>query len=148
MGDWERQTYQMEIYIMTRVHCRLILMISYSAGPLPELLIRCFYTETGVLVNSFLGGTGANATMLNDIINMPPLYIDMSGSSPDFTINFSGYGSLPIENTSANAGSDNGYIREADGACASWVKSSSQINHTPKVTNGSLGSSGGNCFSF
>ena len=67
----------------------------------------------------------------------------MSGSSPDFTINFSGYGSLPIENTSANAGSDNGYIREADGACASWVKSSSQINHTPKLTNGSLGSSYG-----
>jgi Secretion system C-terminal sorting domain len=102
-----------------------------------------FLYRNGVLVNTFLGGVGASATMLNDIVNLPPLYIDMTGSSPDFTINFSGYGSLPIESTAANAGSDNGYIRVADGACASWVKSSSQINHTPKVTNGSLGSSNG-----
>ena len=100
-----------------------------------------FLYKNGVLVNTFLGGTGA-AAVITDIINMPSLYVDMTAASPDFTINFSGYGSLPVENTSANAGSDNGYIRVADGACASWVKSSAQVNHTPKISNGPLGGSG------
>lgn len=103
-----------------------------------------FLYHNGLLVNTFIGGTGGSSTIINDIINMPQLYIDMTGTSPDFTINFSGYGSLPVESTTANAGSDNGYIRVADGACAQWVKSSNQINHTPKATNGGLpsGSSG------
>jgi hypothetical protein len=69
---------------------------------------------------------------------MPPLYIDMSSTSPDFTINFSGYGSVPVEYCNQDAGSDNGFIREFDGACASWDKSSSTKQHTPRASNGTL----------
>src|SRR5687768_4903497 len=73
-----------------------------------------FLYANGVLVNSFIGGTGGSSTIINDITNMPQLYIDMTAASPDFTINFSGYGTLPVESTTQNAGSDNGYIREAE----------------------------------
>jgi len=97
-----------------------------------------FLYKDGVLVNGFAGGTGGNNTIINDIVNMPSLFVDMSGSSLDFTINFSGYASLPIEYCNNDAGSDNGYIREYDGACASWVKSSAQVQHTPRASNGTL----------
>ncbi|MEO7923598.1 MAG: T9SS type A sorting domain-containing protein [Chitinophagaceae bacterium] len=96
-----------------------------------------FLYNNGQLINTFLGGTGGNATIINDIVNMPTLYVDMSSTSPDFTINFSSYSSLPLESIAQDAGSDNGFIREADGICAGWVKSSAQVQHTPKVTNGS-----------
>jgi len=97
-----------------------------------------FLYNNGQLINAFAGGTGGNNTIINDIVNMPNLFVDMSGASPDFTINFSGYGSLPIEFCTNDAGSDNGYIREFDGACASWKKSSSQVQHTPRSPNGTL----------
>jgi len=102
-----------------------------------------FLYENGLLVNSFIGGVGGTSTIINDIINMPQLYIDMLGTSTDFSITFNEFDTLPVESTTANAGSDNGYIRVADGACASWVKSSAQVNHTPKVTNGTLGGTNG-----
>jgi hypothetical protein len=102
-----------------------------------------FVYNNGQLVNSFIGGAGGSTTLSNTIVNMPQLYVDMSGSSPDFTVNFSGYGSLPIESTTQDAGSDNGYIRSADGACGQWKKSSSSVQHTPKASNGSVtGTSG------
>jgi hypothetical protein len=97
-----------------------------------------FLYNNGQLINAFAGGTGGNNTIINDIVNMPNLFVDMSGASPDFTINFSGYSSLPIEYCTNDAGSDNGYIRQYDGACASWTKSSSQVQHTPKASNGTL----------
>jgi hypothetical protein len=97
-----------------------------------------FLYNNGVLINTFIGGTGGNATIINDIVNMPSLYIDMSGSSPDFTINFSTFGSIPLEYCTNDAGSDNGYIREFDGACGYWKKSSSSVQHTPKATNGTF----------
>jgi hypothetical protein len=67
---------------------------------------------------------------------MPPLFVDMQGASPDFTIDFSGYGNLPVEDVNQEAGSDNGFIRQYDGACGAWTKSSAQVNHTPLATNG------------
>ncbi|HEY9661818.1 MAG TPA: hypothetical protein V6C65_25465, partial [Allocoleopsis sp.] len=97
-----------------------------------------FLYNNGQLINSFIGGTGGMNTVTTEIINMPNLYVDMSGASPDFTINFSGYSSLPVENCISEAGSDNGYIRAFDGACASWVKSSSSAQHTPRASNGTL----------
>jgi hypothetical protein len=102
-----------------------------------------FLYKNGLLTNSFIGGTGGSNTIINDIVNMPSLYVDMSGSSPDFTIDFSNYQSLVVESTTQNAGSDNGYIRDADGECGGWVKSSSQIQHTPKASNGVLGFNAG-----
>ncbi|HUR66046.1 MAG TPA: T9SS type A sorting domain-containing protein [Chitinophagaceae bacterium] len=97
-----------------------------------------FLYNNGTLVNTFLGGTGGQSAILSDIINMPKLFVDMSGASPDFMIDFSGYGSNPVEYCNQEAGSDNGFIREADGACGKWVKSSSGVQHTPKASNGTL----------
>jgi hypothetical protein len=97
-----------------------------------------FLYKNGALVNSLLAGTGGFSSMSTEIISMPPLYIDMSGTAPDFTINFPGYGSVPLEFVTEEAGSDNGYIRTTDGACSSWNKSSSGITHTPQMSNGSM----------
>jgi hypothetical protein len=97
-----------------------------------------FLYHNGVLINTFLGGTGGQAVVVSTIINMPQLYVDMSGTSPDFTINFSNYSSIPLEYCNQDAGSDNGFIREKDGHCGSWVKSSAQVQHTPKSSNGTL----------
>lgn len=95
-----------------------------------------FLYKDGVLINAVNLGTGGNNGVIASIISMPPLYVDMSGSSTDFSIDFSGYGIIPVESVSQDAGSDNGFIREADGACASWTKSSSQVQHTPQQSNG------------
>ncbi len=102
-----------------------------------------FLYNNGQLINTFIGGTGGSSTVLTVIVNMPPLFVDMSGASPDFTITFTGYGSLPVESVTQDAGSDNGYIRAMDGACATWDKSSSSSQHTPKASNGSLTASAG-----
>jgi hypothetical protein len=102
-----------------------------------------FLYNNGTLVNSFVGGAGGSATIINDIVNMPSLFVDMTGASTDFTINFTGYASIPVENTIQDAGSDNGFIREADGVCFSWTKSSAQVQHTPKKTNGVIGGNTG-----
>ena len=54
---------------------------------------------------------------------------------PSFDINWA---SITLaENTTANGGSDNGFIRDRDGKCGSWKKSSSQVQHTPGASNGS-----------
>jgi hypothetical protein len=97
-----------------------------------------FLYNNGQLINSFIGGSGGMTTVTSEITSMPPLFVDMSSTSPDFTINFSGYGSIPIEYCGNDAGSDNGYSREFDGGCASWKKSSSSIQHTPRASNGTL----------
>ncbi len=97
-----------------------------------------FLYNNGQLINSFIGGTGGNSTIINDIVNMPPLFVDMTASSPDFTINFSGYASIPVESSTQDAGNDNGYIRQYDGACGTWTKSSASVQHTPRASNGSL----------
>ena len=97
-----------------------------------------FLYNNGQLINTFIGGSGGSTTLSSVIVNMPSLFVNMTGASPDFTINFSGYGSLPLENVIQDAGSDNGYIRTMDGACGTWDKSSSTKQHTPKTTNGTL----------
>jgi len=67
---------------------------------------------------------------------MPPLFVDMSGTAPDFTIDFSGYASVPVEKVNQNTGTDNGYVRTADGVCGAWEKSSNTVSYSPKLTNG------------
>ena len=102
-----------------------------------------FLYKNGVLINAVIFGTGGYASVIPAIIAMPALNINMSGASPDFTIDFSNYQNVTIENVNQDAGSDNGFIREADGKCGSWVKSSSQVQHTPRASNGTItGSSG------
>ena len=92
--------------------------------------------KNGVLLSIFLGGTGGNTFIPNYIVGLPTLHVDMSGSAPDFDINFSTYGSARTEYVTQDIGSDNGYIRLVDGYCGTWTKSSSQVTHTPGITNG------------
>jgi len=98
-----------------------------------------FVYRNGLLQSIFLGGTGGNTFIPNYIISLPTLNIDMSGTSPDFTINFSTYATARTEFVIQDIGSDNGYIRLNDGYCGTWTKSSSQVNHTPGAANGGGG---------
>lgn len=95
-----------------------------------------FVFKNGILLNIFLGGTGGNTFIPNYITGLPDLHVDMTSTSPDFDIKFSTYGTARTEYVTQDIGSDNGYIRTADGYCGTWTKSSSQVTHTPGVTNG------------
>ena len=95
-----------------------------------------FVYNNGVLADIFLGGTGGNTFIPNYIAGLPTLHVDMSGTSPDFDINFSSYATANTEYVIQDIGSDNGYIRTSDGYCGAWTKSSSQVTHTPDMTNG------------
>ncbi|MGZ3846381.1 MAG: T9SS type A sorting domain-containing protein [Flavisolibacter sp.] len=95
-----------------------------------------FVYNNGMLQDVFLGGTGGATFVPNYIVGLPKLHVDMSGSSPDFDIDFSTYGTVQPEYVTQDIGSDNGYIRLVDGYCGTWTKSSAQITHTPGVTNG------------
>jgi hypothetical protein len=68
---------------------------------------------------------------------MPALFVNMAGSSPDFTIDFSTLTDAQGEYVTPVPGSDNGYIRNRDGKCGAWQKSSSSKQHTPGSSNGS-----------
>jgi hypothetical protein len=95
-----------------------------------------FVYKNGLLINGLMGG--ASTTQIPAYIKtMPQLLVDMSGSSPDFTIKFSAISDNQIEYVTAVTGSDNGYFRHYDGKCGEWEKSTSQVNHTPGKTNGS-----------
>ncbi|HEV8506432.1 MAG TPA: T9SS type A sorting domain-containing protein [Chitinophagaceae bacterium] len=95
-----------------------------------------FLYRNGVLINALIFGTGGYDTVIPEIVSMPPLFVDMSGSAPDFTIDFSGYASVPVEKVNQTTGTDNGFVRTADGVCASWDKSSNKVSYSPKLTNG------------
>ena len=95
-----------------------------------------FIYQNGIVKNIFLGGTGGATFLPSYIVGLPSLYVDMTGSSPDFTINFSTYATANPEYVTQDVGSDNGYIRLRDGYCNSWTKSSAQVNHSPMVSNG------------
>jgi hypothetical protein len=95
-----------------------------------------FVYQNGVVKNIFLGGTGGETFLPTYIVDLPSLNVDMSGSSPDFTIDFSTYATANPEYVTQDVGSDNGYIRLRDGYCNSWTKSSAQISHSPMSTNG------------
>lgn len=105
-----------------------------GAGPTYSI----FLFKNGALIDALIFGTGGAAAVLPSIIASPPIFVDMSGSSPDFTINFGSFASYPLENTGQDAGTDNGYYRSADGMCGAWLKSDAQSQHTPKLTNGSV----------
>ena len=67
---------------------------------------------------------------------MPNLPVDMSGSSPDFTINFNTIADNSLEYLTNSVGTNNGYFRSSDGLCGDWLKSDSPGQHTPGQTNG------------
>ncbi len=122
---------------------------SYSSIPVPanlnDLFVRkngngavyhAFVYKNGTLVNAFIGGTNAMA-IPSYLKAMPPLFVDMSGASPDFTIDFNTIPDNSVEYTTMSVGTNNGYFREFDGKCGAWLKSDAPGQHTPGQTNGS-----------
>ena len=95
-----------------------------------------FIYRNGMLMSIFLGGTGGDTFIPTYITSLPSLKVNMTAASPDFTIDFSTYGSARSEYVIQDIGSDNGYIRIMDGWCGAWTKSSSSVTHTPGITNG------------
>lgn len=95
-----------------------------------------FVFKNGVLINGLIGG-GSSNSIPSYIKSMPSLAVDMIAPSTDFTVNFSNISDNQVEYVIPVPGSDNGYIRQSDGKCGVWQKSSSSVNHTPGVTNGS-----------
>lgn len=95
-----------------------------------------FIFQNGMLINGIFTGTNFAIIPLY-IKSMPPLFVDMSGVSIDFTINFNSFNDNQFEYVNSAAGNDNGYMRLSDGKCGVWEKSSSASNHTPGKTNGS-----------
>jgi len=95
-----------------------------------------FVFKNGILMNALIGGA-TTSIVPTYIKSMPSLFVDMMGTSPDFTINFSALQNNQLEYVGSATGSDNGYLRVRDGLCGTWDKSSSQAQHTPGLTNGS-----------
>ena len=115
----------------------LIVKITGAGG-----VFHIFVFKNGVLVNGVIGGINTT-TIPSYIKSMPGLFVDMSGSSPDFTINFATLADADIEFISSSVGTNNGYYRSADGKCGVWLKSDSPGQHTPGTTNGSAANAQG-----
>lgn len=92
--------------------------------------------NNGVLVNSFFGGTNS-ITIPTELRSLPVRSVPVIGGNvSSFTLDLSQFLDNKGEFVRAVDGSDNGYIREGDGFCGSWVKSSAQKNHNPGLSNG------------
>ena len=96
-----------------------------------------FVYKNGNLVNAFFGGSNTQ-TVPAFITSMPRLKVKLAGLANEANINFSNISSSTCEYVISEAGSDNGFIRNKDGLCAAWGKSSSGVQHTPGETNGSI----------
>lgn len=106
-----------------------------------------FVYKNGILVNGVVGGINTT-TLPGSIKSMPSLPVDMSGSSPDFTINFNSIPDSEIEFIPNSLGTNNGYYRSFDGLCGDWLKSDQPGQHNPGSTNGSFSSAPGNQLSI
>lgn len=100
---------------------------------------NAFLYKNGVLVNSFIGGSGGNTFIPTFITGMPTFNFTNinNGVEASYEINNSSYTTGVAEYVIQDIGTDNGYMRESDGFCGTWNKSSSQAYHTPQQTNGS-----------
>ncbi|HEX6849118.1 MAG TPA: T9SS type A sorting domain-containing protein [Chitinophagaceae bacterium] len=94
-----------------------------------------FVYKNGILVNGVVGGINTT-TMPANMKTMPDLPVDMSGSSPDFTINFNSISDNSLEFIPNSLGTNNGYYRSSDGLCGEWLKSDQPGQHNPRQTNG------------
>src|SRR5688572_1215397 len=98
-------------------------------------VFHVFVYKNGIIVNGLIGGISTSVVPAY-IKTMPNLPVDMSGSSPDFTINFNTTADNSLEYLTNSVGTNNGYFRSSDGLCGDWLKSDSPGQHTPGATNG------------
>lgn len=99
---------------------------------------NAFVYKNGVLVNSFIGGTGGGTGMPAVIASMPVFRLESvtaAGTKP-YNISWNTSRNKNPEYVIQDIGSDNGFMREHDGMCGSWDKSSNQTFHTPQRSNG------------
>jgi hypothetical protein len=98
-------------------------------------VFHTFLYKNGIMVNGIIGGLNANIVppYIKAMQNLP---VDMSGSSPDFTINFNAIPDNSLEYIPNSVGTNNGYYRSSDGLCGEWLKSDQPGQHTPELTNG------------
>ncbi len=153
MGTLSGSAYLKKWVLGTAVPAAVDGNANYDIAPLPDNYNDVFYRiggggasyvvfvyRGGSLINAFLGGTGGASVVPAPVIAMPALFVDMIGAPSDYTINFSGYGTVTPEYVTQDIGTDNGYIRLRDGYCGAWTKSSAQVNHSPGLTNSGSGS--------
>ena len=98
-------------------------------------VFHVFVYKNGIIVNGLIGGISTSVVPAY-IKAMPNLPVNMSGSSPDFTINFNTMADNSLEYLTNSVGTNNGYFRTSDGLCGDWLKSDSPGQHTPGQTNG------------
>jgi hypothetical protein len=116
------------------------------SNPLTDLFVKStgsssgaytvFVYKNGIQVNGLVVGSSSNS-IPSSVKTMPNLFVDMTGSSPDFTINFSTMADNSVEYVNGTAGTNNGYYRQYDGKCGVWIKSSNAADYTPGSSNGS-----------
>ena len=116
------------------------------SNPLTDLFVKStgsssgaysvFVYKNGIQVNGLVIGS-SSSSLPASVKAMPDLFVDMSGSSPDFNISFSSMIDNSAELVNGTAGTNNGYYRQYDGKCGVWIKSSNAIDYTPGSTNGS-----------
>jgi hypothetical protein len=104
-------------------------------------VFHVFLYKNGIIVNGLIAGFSTTSIPAY-IKSMPNLPVDMSGSAPDFTINFNLIADNSVEYLTNSAGTNNGYFRSSDGLCGEWLKSDSPGQHTPGQTNGTSSTSG------
>ena len=109
------------------------LMVKINGGG--NGVFHVFVYKNGIIVNGIIGGISTSVVPAY-IKAMPNLPVDMSGSSPDFTINFNAMADNSLEYLTNSVGTNNGYFRSSDGLCGDWLKSDSPGQHTPGQTNG------------
>ena len=99
---------------------------------------NAFLYKNGVLVNSFVGGTGGSTSIPTRVANMPAFRLEtvMATGGKTYNITWNSGRNKKPEYVIQDIGTDNGFIRKRDGMCGTWDKSSSTAFHTPKVTNG------------
>ena len=112
------------------------LFVKISGGGGSSAAFQIFVYKNGMLVNGIMGGSNANAIPAS-LKAMPDLFVDMTGSSPDFTIKFSSISDNSAEYITGTAATNNGYYRQYDGKCGVWKLSSTAADYTPGQSNGS-----------
>ena len=124
-------------YIQVAVPANLNdLFVKITGGGGASAAYEALIYKNGILVNGIMGGSNANAIPAS-LKAMPDLFVDMIGSSPDFTIKFNTMADNSVEYVPGTAGTNNGYYRQYDGKCGVWKLSSSAPDYTPGQPNGS-----------
>ena len=112
------------------------LFVKISGGGGGSAAFQVLVYRNGMLVNGIMGGSNSN-TIPASLKAMPNLFVNMTGSSPDFTINFNAISDNSVEYIAGTAGINNGYYRQYDGKCGVWKLSSSAADYSPGQPNGS-----------